>query len=119
MQFEDEKEETDVDVDDLESPKLNTDLNDYEITVIELEERKTEEKIGIRIHFQRNPSGINGILINYHIICGTLVMVSSTNYLIEPKDPSARAGELIAIFIVLATYFTAGQVKKILQNPQF
>ena len=90
--------------------KLNTDLNDYEITVIKLEERKTEEKIGIRIHFQRNQSGINGILINYHMMCAMLVFVASINFLIDPEVVPGRAGLLVTIYLILTSFFCNAQV---------
>ena len=35
--------------------------------------------------FERNSEGINGILINYHLTCATLVLIAAVNFLIDPK----------------------------------
>ena len=73
-----------------------------------------KEKFGILVNFERNNKGKNGILISYNLMCAILVMISSVNFLIDPKD-SNRAAVLVALILVLATVFNAAQVFK----PQF
>ena len=75
-----------------------------------------KEKFGILVNFERNNNGKNGILISYNLMCAILVMISSVNFLIDPKD-SNRAAVLVALILVLATVFNAAQVFKL--NPQF
>ena len=65
----------------------------------------------IRVSFERNAEGINGILINYHLMCGTLVLVATVNFLIDPKIVPGRAGLLVTLFLVLANFFTCAQVR--------
>ena len=99
--------------------KLNTDLNDYKINSISLgelnfvvteEDEEVEKKFGIRINFERKQSGINGILINYHMMCAMLVFVASINFLIDPEVVPGRAGLLVTIYLVLTSFFSSAQV---------
>ena len=76
--------------------KNSTTFNDYQF--------------GIEIHFGRNSEGIHGILMNYHLMCATLVIVTSINFLIDPKVVPGRAGLLVTIFLVLTNFFTSAQV---------
>ena len=62
--------------------------------------------------FERNTEGINGILINYNMICATLVLVATVNFLIDPRVVPGRAGLLVTLFLVLANFFTSAQVMK-------
>ena len=70
----------------------------------------TNLKFGIRISFERNSKGINGILINYHLISSILVLVAAINFLIDPKLVPGRAGLMVMIFLVLTNLFTSAQV---------
>ena len=98
----------------LESPKLNKELNDYKITVIDmdidLEENTTEEKFGLHIQFERKPSGITGILIKYHMMCAMLVFVGLINFLIDPDVVPGRAGLLVTMYLILTSFFFNAQV---------
>ena len=67
-------------------------------------------KFGIQISFARNSKGINGILINYHLISSILVLVAAINFLIDPKLVPGRAGLMVMIFLVLTNLFTSAQV---------
>ena len=67
-------------------------------------------KFGIQISFERNSKGINGILINYHLISSILVLVAAINFLIDPKLVPGRAGLMVMIFLVLTNLFTSAQV---------
>ena len=98
----------------LESPELNKELNkelnDYKITFIEKEENKTEEKFGLYLKFERKPSGINGILIKYHMMCAMLVFVGLINFLIDPDVVPGRAGLLVTMYLILTSFFCNSQV---------
>ena len=67
-------------------------------------------KFGICISFQRTSDGIHGILVYYHLMCAVLVLVSSINYVIDPKVVPGRAGLLITVYLVLTTFFSDAQV---------
>ena len=69
-------------------------------------------RFGINITFERDIQEIYGILINYNLMCALLVLVSSVNFLIDPKD-SNRAAILVALLLVLATVFNATKVSKL------
>ena len=93
---------------------MSNDTNEYIIKPFELHNKhKNDSSFGIQIHFKRNEKGINGILINYHLTCATLVLVATVNFLIDPKVVPGRAGLLVTIFLVLANFFTSAQVTKI------
>ena len=98
----------------LESPELNKEinkeLNDYKITFIEKEENRTEEKFGLYLKFERKPSGINGILIKYHMMCAMLVFVGLINFLIDPDVVPGRAGLLVTMYLILTSFFCNSQV---------
>ena len=70
-------------------------------------------KFGIQISFERNSKGINGILINYHLISSVLVLVAAINFLIDPKVVPGRAGLMVTIFLVLTNIFTSAQVTEL------
>ena len=94
------------------SQKLSEDTNNYKITKF-TEYKNTSGDIpifGIRIGFERNIDGLNGIVINYHLMCGILVLVATINFLIDPKDTDGRGGLLVTVFLVLTTFFTVAQV---------
>ena len=65
---------------------------------------------GLRISFERNTAGISGILMNYHFMCATLVLVASINYLVDPDVVPGRAGLLVTLFLVLTNFFSNAQV---------
>ena len=98
------------------NPKTSNDVNDFSIKPFEIYHSKLSSsnssettKFGIQITFERNSKGIIGILINYHLMCATLVLVASTNFLIDPND-SGRAGLLITLYLVLTSFFNSAQV---------
>ena len=69
-------------------------------------------KFGIHISFQHSADGINGIVINYYLMCGILVFVATINFVMDPKDTN-RGVLLVTTFLVLATFFTIAHVTKI------
>ena len=83
--------------------------NDYIITAIEKYSLKDPARFGIRISFERDAEATNGILVTYNLMSAIIVLVSSVNFLIDPKD-SNRAAILVALILVLATVFTATKV---------
>ena len=91
-------------------PKMSNDTNNYIIKPFEVYKHSNGSGFGIQIQFERNEEGINGILINYHLICGTLVLVATVNFLVDPKVVPGRAGLLLTIFLVLANFFSCAQV---------
>ena len=115
----------------MNSPKKSRNTNNYKIDDFKVfysnanENHKTtyechsnanhKTRFGIHISFQRNSDGINGILIYYHLMCAVLVLVSSINYVIDPKVVPGRAGLLITVHLVLTTFFSDAQVP-ILKN---
>ena len=60
--------------------------------------------------FERNSKGRTGILVNYHLMCATLVLVASINFLIDPNVVPGRAGLLITLYLVLTSFFSSAQV---------
>ena len=95
-------------------PKLSNDTNKFIIKPFELYQHTNDPgKFGIQICFERNSEGINGILINYHLMCATLVLVATINFLIDPKVVPGRASLLVILFLVLTNFFTHAQVTKI------
>ena len=70
-------------------------------------------KFGIKISFERNSKGIVRILVNYHFMCAILVLVASINFLIDPNVVAGRAGSLVTLFLVLASFFSDAQVPTI------
>ena len=92
-------------------PKLSNNTNDYIVHPFEIVQRSNDTtKFGIQISLERNSEGINSILINYHLMCATLVMVSAINFLVDPKVVPGRAGLLVTLFLVLANFFSDAQV---------
>ena len=94
---------------------MNNDTNDYSIKSFEAVVSNDSRKFGIKIRFERNSKSYWGLLINYHLMCGMLVIVASINFLVDPKVVPGRAGLLVTLFLVLTTFFKAAQVK----NPTF
>ena len=66
-------------------------------------------KFALQINFERNSEGITGILLQYHLICAILVILSSTNFLFDAKDTN-RSCLLAALLLVMTTIFSVGQV---------
>ena len=91
-------------------PKMSNDTNNYIIKFFDVYKHSNGSGFGIQVNFERNTEGINGILINYHLICGTLVLVATVNFLIDPKVVPGRAGLLVTLFLVLANFFSSAQV---------
>ena len=104
--------ETHVGTINLKSPTLSNDENGYAIKSFEgYASLKDSSIFGIRINFERNSKGTNGILINYHLMCAILVLVGSINFLIDPKVVPGRAGLLVTLFLVLTNFFSDAQVR--------
>ena len=89
---------------------MSNETNGYAIYSFEGYISNNTSIFGIRIKFERNSKGTNGILINYHLMCATLVMVSAINFLVDPKVVPGRAGLLVTLFLVLANFFSDAQV---------
>ena len=114
IQFEDLKNETYIGNGTteivLKSFKISNDTDDYILKPIEIYHSSHTTKFGIKISFERNPSGITEILMNYHLMCSMLVLTSSINFLIDPKCVPGRVGLLVTLFLVLTSFFSAAQV---------
>ena len=91
-------------------PHLSNDTSKYIIKPFGIHKLSNGSGFGIKIHFERNEEGINGILINYHLMCCTLVLVATVNFLVDPKVVPGRAGLLLTLFLVLANFFSSAQV---------
>ena len=91
---------------------MSNDTNKFIIKHFDLKHHPNDSSFGIQIHFERNEEGISGILINYNLLCGTLVLVATVNFLIDPKVVPGRAGLLVTLFLVLANFFSSAQVTK-------
>ena len=89
---------------------MGSDTENYNIKSIEGYHNNHTVIFGIKISFEHNRQGITSILINYHMICGIFVILSSINFAFEPRDTN-RSCMLIALILVLATFFSAAQVK--------
>ena len=116
-QFEDQKKETTIKNIQLNSPKKSHNTNNYKIDdfVEYYSNANLKSKFGIHISFQRTTDGINGVVINNHLICGMLVLSATINFVMNPKDTN-RGVLLVTIFLVLATFFTAANVNELIQN---
>ena len=90
---------------------MSNETNGYAIKSFEEYRSNYSSIFGIRIKFERNYKGTNGILINYHLMCAILVLVGSINFLIDPKVVPGRAGLLVTLFLVLTNFFSDAQVK--------
>ena len=95
----------------LKFPRLSNETNSYAIKSFEEYRSNGSAIFGIRIRFERNYKGINGVLINYHLMCAILVLVASINFLVDPKVVPGRAGLLVTLFLVLTNFFSDAQVK--------
>ena len=93
--------------------KTSNDLNKYIIKPFEVFKRSNGSSFAIQVSFERNEEGINSILFKYHLMCATLVLVATINFLIDPKVVPGRAGLLVTLFLVLTNFFTCAQVTKI------
>ena len=90
--------------------KLSNNTNNYIVHAFEMIQYSNHTtKFGIQISFERNSGGTKTILINYHLICGMLVLLASINFLFDPKDTN-RSCMLVALLLVLATIFSMAQV---------
>ena len=94
-------------------PMKSNDTNSYKLNSFEIIHQNDAANFRIKIRFERNDSGRYGILINYHLMCGMLILVASINFLIDPKVVPGRAGLLVTMFLVLTTFFSDAQVGKI------
>ena len=94
-------------------PHMSNNTSKYFIKPFEVHKNSNGSSFFIQIDFERNVEGINGILINYHLMCGTLVLVATVNFLVDPKVVPGRAGLLLTIFLVLANFFSCAQVTEI------
>ena len=94
------------------NPKLSEDTNDFFLNQIEIYNTSSPTKFGIRVSFERNSKGITCILINYHLMCATLVFVAAINFLIDPNVVPGRAGLLVTLYLVLTSFFTSAQVNQ-------
>ena len=98
-------------------------MNHYNITAFKTFIRNKKSSLtgdyqfGIKIRFSRNSEGILGIVMSYHLICAILVLLASINFLFEPRDTN-RSCMLVALILVLATFFSDAQVKIIIKLLQ-
>ena len=93
---------------------MSNKTNDYNIGPLEIfQHLNGSNKFGIRIPFKRDNVGISNILMCYHVICCNFVFLSGGNFLFEPRDTN-RQCMLVAFILVLATFYSAAQVKLIL-----
>ena len=53
--------------------------------------------------------------MNYNLMCAIIVLVSSVNFLVDPKVVPGRAGVLVTLFLVLTNFFCNAQVMWILE----
>ena len=90
----------------LEAGNVNA-MSGYTIRNFEKFHSNSPATFGFNVTFERNPVGY---IINYHLICGMLVLVASINFVIDPKIVPGRAGLLITIFLVLTSFFSDAQV---------
>ena len=89
--------------------------NNYNIKAIEEYSLNDPARFGISITFERDIEETYSVLINNNLMCAMLVLVSSVNFLIDPKD-SNRAAILIALLLILATIFNATKVLNLTHN---
>ena len=84
--------------------------NNYIIKVIEEYSHRDPARFGINITFERDIEETYGILMNYNLMCAIIVLVSSVNFLVDPKVVPGRAGVLVTLFLVLTNFFCNAQV---------
>ena len=89
---------------------MTDDANNYVIKSIEKYSLKNPTKFGIEISFERTTKATHAILLNYHLMCAMIVMVSAINFLVDPKLVPVRAGLLVTLFLVLTNFFCKAQV---------
>ena len=109
FQFKDEEDETFIKAINLTNPKLSNDTNNYLIKPFRIFHSNNPARFRIEIRFEHHSEGIVSIIVNYHI-CGTLILVSSMNFLIDPKVVPGRAGLLVTVLLVLTNFFASAQV---------
>ena len=80
------------------------------IKAIEEYSLKDSANFGINIKFGRDINATYGILVNFHLMCAIIVLVSSVNFLVDPKLVPGRAGILVTLFLVLTNFFCKAQV---------
>ena len=90
---------------------LSNNTNGYIIQSFEEYHSNYTQKFGIEIKFQRNYVSRISVLINYHLMSAMLVVVASISFVFNTKD-SNRSCILVALLLVLATFFSAAQVSK-------
>ena len=111
FQFKDEEDETFIKEVIITNSILSNDTNNYLIKPFEIFHSNDPARFGIEIRFEHHSEGIVSIIVNYHI-CGTLILVSSMNFLIDPKVVPGRAGLLVTVLLVLTNFFASAQVSK-------
>ena len=84
--------------------------NDYIIKAFEEYSFRDPARFGINITFERDIEETYGILMNYNLMCAIIVLVSSVNFLVDPKVVPGRAGVLVTLFLVLTNFFCNAQV---------
>lgn len=89
---------------------MTDDANNYVIKAIEKYSLKNPTRFGIKILFDRTTTATYGIVINYHLMCAMIILVSAINFLVDPKLVPGRAGLLVTLFLVLTNFFCKAQV---------
>ena len=84
--------------------------NNYIIKAIEEYSHRDPARFGINMTFERDIEETYGILMNYNLMCAIIVLVSSVNFLVDPKVVPGRAGVLVTLFLVLTNFFCNAQV---------
>ena len=88
---------------------MSNTTNNYNIKPLKVNVYSNDSsKFTIQINFERNSEGITGILLQYHLICAILVILSSINFLFDAKDTN-RSCLLAALLLVMTTIFSVGQ----------
>ena len=106
FQFDDQNNETRVEDFSIIRSRVS---NDNTIKYV-IEEIVESTRFGIKIAFERKIDATYGILINYHLMCSMIIMVSAINFLVDPKMVTGRAGLLVTLFLVLTNFFCKAQV---------
>jgi len=106
FEFEDQINETSIKNITIQASKLSDETNNYIITSYDVYKTSNDTpKFGIHFSFERTTDGINSVALNYHLICGILVLVATISFLMDPKDTN-RGVLLATVLLVLATFFT-------------
>ena len=84
--------------------------NNYIIKSFEEYSLRDPVRFGINFTFERDIEATYDILLNYNLMCAIIVLVSSVNFLVDPKVVPGRAGILVTLFLVLTNFFCDAQV---------